>query len=87
MNLDRRGILADLRRQLDQWRVGPERRGKVHHFDGAGSKRRRELSEKLRAVHIAHLRWCGVSWSAMEIELRLLAEKRTRGNIAAAPAG
>ena len=57
MNLDRRRVLADLRRQLDQRRVGPERRGKVHHFDGAGSKRRRELSEKLRAVHIAHLRW------------------------------
>jgi hypothetical protein len=87
VDLDRRRVLADLRRQLDQRRVRPERRGEVHHLDGAGSERRRELSEKLRAVHITHLRWSRRVLVRNGDRMRLLAEKRSRGNIAAAAAG
>src|SRR3984885_9789698 len=51
MNLDRRRVLADLRRQLDQRRFGPERSGQIHHLDGAGCERRYEIAETLGTGH------------------------------------
>ena len=51
VNLDRRRVLADLRRQLDQWRIGPERSAEIHHLDGAGRERRCKIAENLGTGH------------------------------------
>ena len=51
VNFDRRRVLADLRRQLDQRRIGTERRGQVHHLDGAGRQRRCKIAENLGTGH------------------------------------
>src|SRR5262249_44220341 len=58
VNFDRRRVLADLRRQLDQRRVRPERRGQIHHLDGAGRERGYKIAENLGTGHtVSPSRW------------------------------
>jgi hypothetical protein len=42
-----RGVLAELRRQVEHRRVRSERRGQIHHLDGTGKKRFRDIVENV----------------------------------------
>ena len=51
MDLDLRRVDREVRRQLDQRRVGAEHGRQVDHLDGAGKKLAGDFAEKFLRVH------------------------------------
>ncbi len=70
VDLDLRRVDRELRRQLDQRRVGTEHGGEVHHLDAAGKKLAGEFAEKFLRVHVVPLdRWRLAALSALNMLL------------------